>query len=75
MRVWLLPGARAVFSSGMGEMLALSMPRRHGPDGEENNSPCGDAAFHDNELALSERAARAHGEGPDPSPLERLRAL
>src|SRR6266478_5448021 len=37
MRVWLMPGARAVFSSGMGEMLGLSMPRRHGPDGEENN--------------------------------------
>jgi len=53
MRVWLLPGARAVVSSGMGEMLGLSMPPRYGPDGEENNSPCGEAAFHDNELALS----------------------
>src|SRR6266481_3458907 len=40
-----------------------------GRGGEQ--SPCGDAAFHDNELALSERAARAHGESPDPSPLER----
>ena len=75
MRVWLLPGARAVFSSGMGEMLGLFMPPRYGPDGSESNPPCGDDAFHENELALSERAARAPGEAPDPSPLERLRAL
>jgi hypothetical protein len=51
--VWLFPGARAVFSSGMGEMLGLSMPPRYRPDGEENNPPCGDAAFRDNALALS----------------------